>query len=70
MTAFVVSPSPPEKYMFKVMNIDVLKNVLLNFSIGLLHVFKPNNETRPQPVFICSKLTIKTLEQDVKYAHS
>ena len=70
MTAFVVSASPPEKYMFKVINIDVLKNVLLNLSTGLLHVFKPNNETRPQPVFICSKLNTKTLEQDMKYAQS
>ena len=50
-----------------VKNTDVLKNVLLNVCIDLLYVFETYNETRSQPAFNCSKLTIETLEQGVKY---
>ena len=48
MTAFVVSASPPEKYIFKVMNKNNvrLKNVLLSLCINLLHMFETSNETR------------------------
>ena len=48
MTVFIVSASPPEKYLFKVMNKNTvrLKNVLLRLCINLLHIFETSNETR------------------------
>ena len=48
-----------KKYMFKVNN----KNNRKRFEIC-------SNVNNTQSTFTCSKLTIKTLEQDVKYVHS
>ena len=47
----------------------IIKNEMIGkYLIKLQNVWKQNSSCATQPTFTCSKLTIETLEQAVKYA--
>ena len=61
----LISPNPPKGSMYL-----KLSNPFYHHWRYVMAVMPIRKETIPQPAITCLKLTIETLEQDVKYVQS